>query len=76
MPTAEDFDFFKSELPKMLSDHKGQFVVIKDQTIYGYYPSIEEAVRDAYGKLGNQDFLIQEITDEKYVNYINAAFVG
>jgi hypothetical protein len=70
-----DFEYFESQLPNLLKEHRGQFVLIKDKTIQGYYPSVEQALKEGYEKFGNTDFLIQEITDEKRVNYINSAFV-
>ena len=38
-----DYVFFESKLPELLKDHIGQFVLIKDQTIHGFYSTIEEA---------------------------------
>ena len=70
-----DFEFFESQLPELLKTHKGQFVLIKDKAIHGYYNSMEDALKDGYKQFGNVDFLIQEITDEKHVNYINATFI-
>jgi len=70
-----DFEYFESQLPRLLKEHRGQFVLIKDKAIQGYYASVEQALKEGYEKFGNTDFLIQEITDEKRVNYINSAFV-
>lgn len=69
-----DYDYFLSKLPELLPEHKGQFVQIKDQKIHGFFSNIEEALKDAYQKFGNTDFLIQEITNEKRANYINFNF--
>jgi hypothetical protein len=66
-----NYAFFESKLPELLKDHLGQFVLIKDQKIEGFYPSMEEALKEGYRKFGNVNFLIQEITNEKRVNYIN-----
>lgn len=71
-----DFEFFESNLPDLLKDHRGKFVLIKDKTIHGIYPTVEDALKNGYDKFGNTDFLIQEITDEKRVNYINSAFMS
>lgn len=72
-----DFEFFESQLPDLLKieGNKGQFVLIKDKAIQGIYASVEDALKHGYQKFGNTDFLVQEITDEKRVNYINAAFM-
>lgn len=71
-----DFEFFESKLLELLKEHRGQYVLIKDKHIYGVYPSVEEALKSGYDKLGNTEFLVQEITDEKRVNYINSAFIS
>lgn len=72
----KDFKFFESKLPGLIKEHKGQFVLIKDEKIHGFYLSVQEALQNGYTKFGNSDFLIQEVTDEKRVNYINSAFLG
>ncbi len=58
------FEFFQSKLFELLKDHKGQFVIVKDCSFHGFYSSSEDALKAAYEKFGNADFLIQEITDE------------
>ncbi len=60
-----DFEFFQSQLPELMKEHAGQFVVIKDQKIQGYYPTVEAALKSAYEKFGDADFIIQEVTREK-----------
>lgn len=70
-----DFEFFMSQLPELLKEHRGQLVLIKDKTIHGFYSSMEEALQQGYEKFGDSDFLIQEITDEQRVNYISSAFI-
>jgi hypothetical protein len=69
MRTHPDFEFFESELPALLKEHRSEFVLIKDKHILGFYPNVEAALKAGYEKLGNVDFLIQEITDEKRMNY-------
>lgn len=72
-----DFEFFESKLPELMkAGHKGQYVLIKDKAIQGIYPTLEESLKQGYQKFGNADFLVQEITDEKRVNYINSAFMA
>jgi hypothetical protein len=71
-----DFEFFESQLPELLKEHRNQFVLIKDQAIQGFYLSMEEALRQGYEKFGQTNFLIQEVTDEKRVHYVNSAFIG
>jgi len=76
MSQTEDFKFFEKRLPDFLKENKGKFVLIKNKQEHGFYNSAEEALREGYNKFGNVEFLIQEITDERRVNYINTAFVS
>lgn len=76
MNLKDDFEFFEQQLPDLIKEHRGQFVLIKDKKIHGYYPNMEDALKSAYEKFGVTDFLIQEVTDEKRVNYINSMFVA
>ena len=71
----QDYKFFEEKLPALLKDHRGRFALIKDQEIHGTYSSVEDALKHGYEQFGNTDFLIQEITDEVRVNYINSAFL-
>jgi len=71
-----NFEFFESKLPELLKEHRGQYALVKDKAIQGIYASVEEALKQGYEKFGNTDFLVQEITDEKRVNYINSAFIS
>jgi len=73
--TDPDFKFFEQKLPELLKDQKGRFALIKNQQIHGTYASVKEALQHGYEKFGNTEFLIQEITDELRVNYINSAFL-
>lgn len=72
-----NFEFFESQLPRLLEEgYRGKFVLIKDSSIKGCYSTMEEALTDAYVQFGDSEFLIQEVTDEKRVNYISSLFGG
>lgn len=75
MSKKEDFEYFESILPNIINEHRGQFAIIKNKTIEGYYNSLEDALKNAYEKFPDDEFLIQEITDERHVNYINSIFI-
>jgi len=75
MPADKNYEFFKRELPKIITTHRGQFLLIKNEQIINYYPNAETALKDAYQRYQDNDFLIQEVTDEDRVNYINSVFL-
>lgn len=70
MALEKDIQFFRSKLPEYLQTHKGQYVLIKDEAVHGFFPNYEEALKEAVGKFGNSEVLIQEITNENRVNYL------
>lgn len=75
MPANTNYEFFKKELPKIIATHRGQFVLIRNAKIVNYYPNAEIALKEAYQSFQDNDFIIQEVTDEDRVNYINSAFI-
>jgi hypothetical protein len=76
MHLESDYKFFESKLSELLKEHRGQFVIVKDNALHGFFPAMEDALKEGYKKFGNAEFLIQEVTDEKRINYINSAFVA
>lgn len=76
MVSNSDYEFFKSKLPDFLRGHRGEFVLIKNQQEHGFYLSEHAALKAGLEKFGNTDFLIQEVTDEIRVNYINLTFIS
>ena len=71
-----DYNFFRSKLPELLKEQRGRFALIKNQEIQGIYSSVEDTLKNGYEKFNNTDFLVQEITDEMRINYINSAFLN
>lgn len=57
----ENYDFYKGIYAMISSEHPGQFVVIHDKTVIGYYPSREEALKRAAAQFALGTFIIQEI---------------
>jgi hypothetical protein len=47
-------------LDEIYAHHKGKFVVIKDDSVVGSYPSEKEAYTEAVKKYALGEFLIQE----------------
>lgn len=70
-----DYEFFKKNLPEYLKEHKGQFALIKNMKVHGFYSTLEDALKNGYTEL-QDDFIIQEVINEKPVNYINSIFLG
>jgi hypothetical protein len=68
------FDWFDENRDTIIHDHYGERVLIKDNTVIGYYPDIDAALSAANKsdlKLGN--FLVQRcLTQEEDIEYVYA----
>lgn len=57
----KDFNYFKENRDEIIKEHKGEFVVIKNAEVLGYYKTEENALKDMIEKeheLGS--FIIQK----------------
>lgn len=61
---------FMQLLPRMLKNHKGEWVVFKDgeKEPLGFSKSQEEIFNRAVGKYGNTSFLLRQVTQE-YIKF-------
>ena len=73
-PWLENYEFFETQLPSLIKNHKGEFAIVKDKQIIHVFETIQEA--NEYVKKENLTlgtFLIQEITDR--VHYISRVVI-
>ena len=76
------YKWFDENRETIIADHLNKCVLLKDNSVIGYYPNNEAALSDAQKnglKMG--EFLIQDcITDEEeimlYYNYNQAVYFG
>lgn len=59
-PLAEEVRTYDALLAD-LADREGQFVLIKGREVLGFYQRHEEALEDAYERLGGGPFLVKQI---------------
>lgn len=45
MSIQSNFNYFKANRDAIIKDHLNQFVVIKDESVIGYYTSEQEALK-------------------------------
>jgi hypothetical protein len=57
----KEYDFFKSNLNEFKAKHLGKVVVIKDESILGFYDSIDEAIKITIKIHPLGTFLVREI---------------
>ncbi len=58
---AEELALFEEERPRLVTEHDGQFVLIKGRRIFGIYPSREDALSAGYEEFGMAAFLVRKI---------------
>jgi len=56
----KEYEIFKKNVGTFVRDHPGEFVVIKGETILGFYKSLNEALKSMAGKHEPGTFLVQE----------------
>jgi len=62
--------YFSEHLGELISQHLGQFVVIKDDELVGAFNTIEEALAEGARRFGLTPFLVRQVTvaEEKEIN--------
>ena len=61
-PLEKEQEAFDSQLSELMNEHAGQFVVFKGGRPVGFYPTFNDAYRDALKRFGvNEYFLLSEV---------------
>ncbi|KUO51909.1 MAG: hypothetical protein APF82_02835 [Sphingomonadales bacterium BRH_c42] len=55
---------FLSRIPQLLTEHRGEYAVLRQQEIVGIYARLSEALQVAQARFNDGLFSIQEITDK------------
>jgi hypothetical protein len=61
----QNYKAFKAELPWMLRAHDGEFVVIRDCKVIGFFATASEALEFCDGNFQDGRFSIQQVSDRK-----------
>ncbi len=64
MALERELAYFEGQLLELLKHNKGQFAVIKDETLLGTYTTFNEAFEAGVNEWGTAPFLIREVTDK------------
>lgn len=65
---------FKKVLPKLLADHDGEFVVLKDTCVQHYAASYEAALAWGYDRYGlDGEFYVKQVSSTKEVAHFRHA---
>ncbi len=70
---AREKQVFDAHVNKWMAEHLGQWVLIKDGEVVGFYPDLQEASSKGLELFGLQDFFLQQISPP---DSINITFLG
>lgn len=66
----QEFRLFEQYKQKWLQLHAGEFALISNTTIAGFYPDYESAFLVGLQNFGSRDFLIKQVLAEEPVHFI------
>ena len=61
-----EFQTFQENKPNLVKNHKGKFVLIKDDEIIGILENEMDAVKQGNQQFKDSHFLVNEIIDDKF----------
>jgi hypothetical protein len=67
---AGDIATYRAHLAEMAKDHEGQYVLIRESQIIGYFRNRSRAIREGYRRFGIVPFLVKEVTATERVIYL------
>lgn len=73
MTFQKDMEYFKSINSELAKEHKGKFVLIKDEKTHGIFSNFEDAHKEALKEFGVTDVVIAQIGVEEPLNYLVSA---
>ncbi len=65
LPLQTEMQTYQAQLPGMLGNHDGQFVVIRGSDLAHFSDSYEEALRWAYETFGLSSFFVKKVAADQ-----------
>lgn len=59
-----NFTYFKSNLPELISQYKGKFLVLEDSSVKAFFDTFSAALEWAVKNCKSDSYIIQQATDE------------
>ena len=72
----KELRYFEAQKAELLKHHENQFVLIKDEQLIGAFTTPQEAYQEGIQRLGNQPFLIKQVTKEEVTAFFPALTLG
>ncbi len=63
MVIAEEIAYFHENRARLLTEHKGQFALIKGSQLWGVYQTTEQACQAGSERFGSAPFLVAHVTE-------------
>lgn len=76
MALETELEYFKSKLPELLKHYDGQYALIKGNKLLGTYTTFQEAYNAGVQELGNEEFLIRQVSESEPMANFPALSVG
>ena len=76
MVLEAEIRYFDQHCREWLNAHAGEFAVIRDKELLGFFATDEEALKAGVGKWGSVSFLIREVLDEQRIEKVPALACG
>jgi len=73
---GQELAHYESIKKELLLSRQGQFVLIKDEEVIGFFSTEEAAYTEGISRLGNVPFLIKQIVEVDLPQTIPALFLG
>jgi hypothetical protein len=71
---TQEFEYYKAHLSEFLKDHRGEYVVIQNEKVKGFYPTEELALQSMAGEeLGTFFVKVCLPPDETVIEYHSRA---
>lgn len=76
MELEKELEYFNTRREELISHYEGQFVLIKGDSLLGSFTTEAEAYEEGLKQLGNQPFLIKQVTKEEEIDRLPALVLG
>jgi len=68
---APELEYYAQHKPEWLVRQSGNYVVVKDRSLLGFYPTFEAAYRAGASTYGpNTDFLVKQVLEHEPVFFV------
>ena len=66
---------YEANLSRWLSDHEGEYVLIKGDQVDGFYESRDEALSAGYARFGIGSLFVKQVSPSEPVHHIPNAII-